>query len=217
MLQYGKEQPFFVHGCLELGQSYLQTHQIDNAKRVFLEICSSQPSSSSWLGAGIAFYEENDMIRAEAALVEGNVLDPWNFKLWVYLALVCLRTQRMEAAEFASNQALQLHPSPPLLIKLAECFYEKGNIRAAERAVIKACEGGTPYAVELDSLCGKLGLIKRNDREMQNSATSDVTDPNVLLESFFDTQPIFPSPLSSPLTIQHPQQQDVNCSPCVPT
>ncbi|MCO5564259.1 hypothetical protein L7F22_017917 [Adiantum nelumboides] len=180
MLQYGKEQPFFEHGCLELGKCYLQTRQIENAKRVFLDVCSSQPSSSSWLGAGIAFYEEDNMTSAEAAFVEGNVLDPWNFKLWAYLALVCLRTHRMEAAEFSFNQALQLHPSQPLLMKLAECFYENGNISAAKRAVLKACQR-TPDAVDLESLSEceywqeKLGLITRNTVEMQNNATSDVT------------------------------------------
>ncbi|MCO5609262.1 hypothetical protein L7F22_063486 [Adiantum nelumboides] len=155
MLQYGKEQPFFEHGRLELGKSYLLTHQIENAKRVFLNICSSQPSSSSWLGAGIAFYEEDNMTSAKATFVEGNL--------------------------FSFNQALQLHPSQPLLMKLAECFYENGNISAAKRAALKACQR-TPDAVDLESLSEceywqeKLGLITRNTVEMQYNATSDVTD-----------------------------------------
>lgn len=77
----------------------------------------------------MSFFEEGDIVRAEAAFVEGNILDPWNFKVWAYLALVCLRTNRMEEAEFSFYQAIQLLSFLPLLIQMAECFYEKGNIR----------------------------------------------------------------------------------------
>lgn len=80
--------------------------------------------------AGMVFYEAGDMESAQAALEEGNLLDPWSFKIWAYLALVSMAADRMEVAKFAFKQALEcVGFFPPLLVEIAEAFHAKGESR----------------------------------------------------------------------------------------
>ena len=126
---HDEEQHSHMFGLLELGKSYLHEHHLDKAKEIIVDLCAKNPSSSSWLVAGMVFYEEGDMESAQAALEEGNVLDPWNFKIWAYLTLVSLTTNRIEEAKFAFNQALNCSVFPPLLVEIAEAFHSKGDSR----------------------------------------------------------------------------------------
>lgn len=177
MQQYSGEKPGYLHGCLELGKCYLSHARFDQAKKIFLSICSLAPNSSSWLGAGMAYYKEGDMQKAEAALVEGNVLDPWNFKIWAYLTLVCLSTNRMDEAEFSFQQSLKSNIFPPLLLDVAAAFSEKRNFRLAETALQKACEEvnveiGVMLIGETKSWQEKLDSVKillKSTPDMQNA------------------------------------------------
>lgn len=57
------------------------------------------PTCRSWLGVGVACYEQGELRNAEDALAEANVLDNLDWRPWAYLALICLRQERFREAE----------------------------------------------------------------------------------------------------------------------
>eukprot|EP01018_Ginkgo_biloba_P004974 Gb_01616 [translate_table: standard] len=128
----------YPYARMELGNSYLHLQYFDKALDLFLKGCARNPSSGMYLGVGIACYRLGDLVNAEAALLEGNVLDPSNFKIWAFIALICLAMERIDEASIAFTQALKTFASASLLKELASAFAAKGKYRNAEIALSEA-------------------------------------------------------------------------------
>lgn len=127
-LQEDHEYYKFVY--MDLGYSFFKLEQWDEARKIFLKGCTVVPTSPAlWLAAGMAYFYAGDLEHAELALVEGNVLDTANFKIWAYLTLVCLKAERHEEAEVSYQQGLKCIVDPELLITVAQGFAKIGNFR----------------------------------------------------------------------------------------
>ncbi|KAJ7535242.1 hypothetical protein O6H91_12G024300 [Diphasiastrum complanatum] len=124
-LRYEADKQLDMFAFIEFGDCYLQLGDYCNAQQIFLKGCSLRPCSSLWLGAGLAFYQLGDMEQAEAALVEGNLLDVQNVKIWGYLTLVCLAMNRVEKAEVAFQQGMKHNINEPLLAEVGGIFCKK--------------------------------------------------------------------------------------------
>ncbi|XP_031552846.1 cilia- and flagella-associated protein 70-like [Actinia tenebrosa] len=94
---------------LRLASIYLEKGQFQQAKDTFLKACVRSPSCVSWLGVGIASYRLGDLMEAEDALSEANILNNKDPEVWGYLSLVCLNTTRQLEAEQAYKYALKLN------------------------------------------------------------------------------------------------------------
>ena len=115
---------------LDIGNIHLKLKNYNAAKKVFLKLCQQDPTTSSWLGAGIAFFRTCEYKHCEIALVEANHIDNKSPKVWAYLTLVCLALDRNEEAEisFQQLQKVELY-DVPLLLELADGFAKCGNYR----------------------------------------------------------------------------------------
>jgi tetratricopeptide (TPR) repeat protein len=111
-----------------LGFLYLQKGAGNNtgaAKEVYLRSCRLAPTSTSWLGAGIAALELGAHTDAEDALAEANILNNQNPQIWGYLALLCLQSTvpRVEEADQSLNQAVRLGLGDPFLLERIGASY----------------------------------------------------------------------------------------------
>jgi Flp pilus assembly protein TadD len=116
-----------------LGALYLQEDSSNcnpgAAKEVFLRACRVAPTSTSWLGAGIAAMMMGAFNEAEDALSEANILNNQNPRIWGYLALLCATNGRIEEAEQAMNQAIKLDiADASLLQKIGSAYAEQGHL-----------------------------------------------------------------------------------------
>ncbi|KAG7203786.1 hypothetical protein KM043_013807 [Ampulex compressa] len=84
---------------IKLGMYYHEVGYYERARKVFLNACQYSPSSETWLGAGISFYELGAFDKAEAALMEANNIDNCNAEIWAYLCLLNMSLGRYH--EFA--------------------------------------------------------------------------------------------------------------------
>ncbi|ESO85468.1 hypothetical protein LOTGIDRAFT_229452 [Lottia gigantea] len=94
---------------LRLASIYLQESKYQDAKNTFLMACRKNPSCISWLGVGIACYRLGELVEAEDALSEANILNNSDPEVWGYLSLVCLKTARQLEAEQAYKYAVKLN------------------------------------------------------------------------------------------------------------
>ncbi|XP_050397153.1 cilia- and flagella-associated protein 70 [Patella vulgata] len=101
---------------LRLASIYLSEHKYQDAKNVFLMACRKSPSCVSWLGVGIACYRLNELLEAEDALSEANILNNSDAEVWGYLSLVCLKCGRQLEAEQTYKYALKLNLQDKALI-----------------------------------------------------------------------------------------------------
>jgi tetratricopeptide (TPR) repeat protein len=121
-----------------LGFLYLQKgtgYNAGAAKEVYLRACRLEPTSTSWLGAGIAAFELKLYSEAEDALAEANILNNQNPQIWGYLALLCLQSTapRVEEADQSLNQAIRLGlKDPSLLERIGSSYASLGCYRQAE-------------------------------------------------------------------------------------
>ncbi|GBG84318.1 hypothetical protein CBR_g38288 [Chara braunii] len=102
-----KESPCELALYLRLGESLMTLKRFDDARQCFLQACRADPGVSTWLGAGVAFYNLGDLKHAEQALSEANIYDHENPLVWGYLALVCLAADRKDEAQSALKEALK--------------------------------------------------------------------------------------------------------------
>ncbi|XP_032222365.2 cilia- and flagella-associated protein 70 [Nematostella vectensis] len=94
---------------LRLASIYLEKGQFQEAKSTFLKACMRSPSCVSWLGVGIACYRLGELMEAEDALSEANILNNKDPEVWAYLSLVCLQTGRQLEAEQSYKYGLKLN------------------------------------------------------------------------------------------------------------
>ncbi|KAK3728400.1 hypothetical protein QZH41_017640 [Actinostola sp. cb2023] len=92
----------------KLKQAIVLNHQFQQAKDTFLKACARSPSCVSWLGVGKSCYRLGELMDAEDALSEANILNNKDSEVWGYLSLVCLNTARQLEAEQAYKYALKL-------------------------------------------------------------------------------------------------------------
>jgi tetratricopeptide (TPR) repeat protein len=105
----GRTYVHYGNACARLGK-------YGDALTAFLSAAKLWPCGLAWLGVGIAYYRTGDMVRAEQALNESNILNNLCAKTWAFLALVCLRHRRDADADQAFNQAAKLGLSDAALI-----------------------------------------------------------------------------------------------------
>jgi tetratricopeptide (TPR) repeat protein len=120
---------------VRLGNMYVALGKHKDALSSFLMGAKVWPCGLTWLGVGIAYYRMDDLVRAEQALSESNVLNSLNPKTWAYLALVCLRQRREDEGDQAFNQAIKQSLSDPYLI--AEVGSEQ--MRLGRHRIAEAC------------------------------------------------------------------------------
>jgi tetratricopeptide (TPR) repeat protein len=129
-LRYQGKKAIYPYVHLDMGNCHLQLKNYKAAKEVFLKACTTCPTVSTWLGAGIAFFRMQEFKQAEIALVEGNHIDNKNQKVWAYLTLICLALERFNEAETAFQQMQKLElTNVTLLLEIADAFGKVGNYR----------------------------------------------------------------------------------------
>jgi tetratricopeptide (TPR) repeat protein len=120
---------------VRLGNMYVALGKHKDALSAFLMGAKVWPCGLTWLGVGIAYYRMDDLVRAEQALSESNVLNCLNPKTWAYLALVCLRQRREDEGDQAFNQAIKQSLADPHLV--AEVGSEQ--MRLGRHKIAEAC------------------------------------------------------------------------------
>ena len=127
-----------------LGYLYLQQgsgRNVGAAKEVYLRACKLAPTSTAWLGAGIAALELGKHAESEDALAEANILNNQNPQIWGYLALLCLQSAapRVEEADQSLNQAVRLGlGDPTLLERIGASYATLGCYSQAESTLRRA-------------------------------------------------------------------------------
>ncbi|CUG91695.1 Hypothetical protein, putative, partial [Bodo saltans] len=118
---------------VRLGNMCASLGKYRDALAAFISGAKVWPCGLTWLGVGIAYYRMEDMLRAEQALNQSNILNNLNPKTWAFIALLCLRQRREDEADQAFNQAIKQGLDDAFLI--AEVGVEQlriGRARVAE-------------------------------------------------------------------------------------
>ncbi|XP_076231350.1 cilia- and flagella-associated protein 70 [Calliopsis andreniformis] len=91
------DRPIDLHLIeIRLGHHYYNTGNFERAKKLFLNVCSSSPTSVTWFGAGLSCYELDEYQEAETCLSEANRLDNCNPDIWGYLCLLNMTLRRYD-------------------------------------------------------------------------------------------------------------------------
>jgi tetratricopeptide (TPR) repeat protein len=118
---------------VRLGNMCASLGKYRDALAAFISGAKVWPCGLTWLGVGISYYRMEDMMRAEQALNQSNILNNLNPKTWAFIALLCLRQRREDEADQAFNQAIKQGLDDAFLI--AEVGVEQlriGRARVAE-------------------------------------------------------------------------------------
>ena len=130
---------------LNLGKALTENGDLADARATFEAGCEMCPCASTWLGAGIAMLRQGDLESAEAALAEANIQDHTNARVWGYLCLVALLSDRAPEAEQAVGSAFRCGLSNdewPLLGEIGKLFLEHGRWKHAEGALRRSVKHG---------------------------------------------------------------------------
>ena len=130
---------------LGLGNALTETGKLADARATFEAGCEMCPCASTWLGGGIAMLRQGDLDAAEAALAEANIQDHTNARVWGYLCLVALLSDRAPEAEQAIGSAFRCGLADdewPLLGEIGKLFLEHGRWKHAEGALRRSVKHG---------------------------------------------------------------------------
>ncbi|XP_031848357.1 cilia- and flagella-associated protein 70 [Nomia melanderi] len=81
---------------VRLGYYYYDNGDYERARNIFLSACKSSPTSQTWLGAGLSYYELKEFTEAETALSEANRIDNLNPDIWGCLCLLNITLRRYD-------------------------------------------------------------------------------------------------------------------------
>ena len=114
---------------------------------MYLRACKQEPSSTTWLGAGIACMRLNELDDAEEALCEANILNNSAAIVWGYLTLVCLLSSpegnRQQEADQAFEQAVRNNINDVnLLVEIGNAYCKSASYKSAERVFQRALAVG---------------------------------------------------------------------------
>ncbi len=73
-----------------LGLIYIRRKAWKDARVVFLKNSKEFVSTTTWMFLGVALMRLGDLILAEDALAQANILDNLNPKVWGYMTILCL-------------------------------------------------------------------------------------------------------------------------------
>ncbi len=121
------------------GLQLLKDRDFAKLKQYMVILCSVRPCASSWLQVAVACIELKEYVDARRALVEANLLDVRNPRVWGYLALLGLLTGTNSERAFRRALTLVLTDAP-LLIRIARLYLRQGFLQAAEEALRTAIE-----------------------------------------------------------------------------
>lgn len=82
--------------------------QSQKARKLMLLACKHSPTPYTWLGVGILYMQQNDLLSAEECLIQANICDPNLAETWAYLALLNLRLNKLNEAELSCKQAFRV-------------------------------------------------------------------------------------------------------------
>ncbi|CAM6118225.1 unnamed protein product [Calypogeia fissa] len=189
------DQNYYKYVYLDLGYSFFKLGEWEEARKVFLKGCTVIPTSPAlWLAAGMSYFYAGNLDHAELALVEGNVLDTSNFKIWAFLTLTCLRAERHEEAEVSYQQSLKCIVDPDLLVTIAQGFAAIGNFRDAEGAYLESLkekeaatprlelaemyfkEGKFPFAKQSFEIVAKASDAKQEEKSLAISRLTEMQE-----------------------------------------
>ncbi|TPX37150.1 hypothetical protein SmJEL517_g01059 [Synchytrium microbalum] len=93
------------------------------AKSMYLRACELEPSSRTWIGVGKAAWALDELVEAEDAFSEANVLNNRDPEVWACLSLLCLSLKRSFEAEQCARYALNVgFRRVPLIRKMGKMF-----------------------------------------------------------------------------------------------
>jgi tetratricopeptide (TPR) repeat protein len=119
-----------------LGEIYLDQQNFQRLHEVYIELSAVSPCASSWLGVGVACIGLDLYDDAQRALQQANKLDRTNARVWGYLTLVCLLTEKVPQAKQVFGQALKLNMSDATLLRnISRLFLQRGLLDHAETAI----------------------------------------------------------------------------------
>jgi tetratricopeptide (TPR) repeat protein len=126
------------------GLRVLAKGQSEQAKEVFLRGAKLYNYACLWLGVGVACFRLEQLLEAEDALQQANLLDPDHAHVWGFYTLVCLSSgsHRLSEAVKAHKQALRLGlEDGPLLRQVAVGFMAFDKHETAEDILRRALAG----------------------------------------------------------------------------
>ena len=150
---------------LNLGDALLRNGKTADARETFAAACSMRPCASTWIGLGKSLIGEGDLLGAEAALAEANVLDASNPDAWTQLAILSLVAEptREDEAERAIGAAFKRGADDPdALARVAALFLRVGGWKHAEAAARRAVKHGAGVETRL---CLARASRERGDAE----------------------------------------------------
>lgn len=85
-----------------------QIGKSQEARTFILHACKLSPTPYTWLGAGLLYLRQKDLLSAEECLTHSNLCDGQLPETWAYLALVNIQLDRLNEAEMCYKQAMKV-------------------------------------------------------------------------------------------------------------
>ena len=141
--------------CNNLAVALIGQGEYGEARDILRPLLQTHRDSSRINGNfGIANYRLADFATAESALRRATELDPAYADAFLYLALTCYRTNRLQEAELLLRQAVSLDPA-------AEGYHlALGSVLMAQNKYQEACEQLREELRQRPGLGAALGLLR---------------------------------------------------------